>query len=208
MPKRTKSSERWLKEHFKDPFVVRAQQEGYRSRAVYKLAEIDRRERLLRPGLRVVDLGAAPGGWSQYAAEKVGRTGRVIASDILPMDPIPGVDIVTGDFQDEPVLEAIVAHLGGEPADGVLSDIAPNLSGTAAVDQPRSIHLCELALELAVRVLKNDGFFLVKVFQGQGSDAFLQELRQHFRRVLIRKPPASRARSPEVYVLAQGLRDV
>lgn len=208
MPKRTKSSERWLKEHFKDPFVVRAQQEGYRSRAVYKLAEIDRRERLLRPGLRVVDLGAAPGGWSQYAAEKVGRTGRVIASDILPMDPIPGVDIVTGDFQDETVLEAIVAHLGGEPADVVLSDIAPNLSGTAAVDQPRSIYLCELALDLAVRVLKDDGFFVVKVFQGQGSDAFLQELRQRFRRVLIRKPPASRARSPEVYVLAQGLRDV
>jgi 23S rRNA (uridine2552-2'-O)-methyltransferase len=208
MPKRTKSSERWLKEHFKDPFVARAQQEGYRSRAVYKLAEVDRRERLLRPGLRVVDLGAAPGGWSQYAAEKVGRTGQVIASDILPMDPIPGVELVIGDFREPQVLDAIVERLGGERADVVLSDIAPNLSGTAAVDQPRSIHLCELALDLAVLVLERDGVFLIKLFQGQGSDAFLQELRQRFRRVLIRKPPASRLRSREVYVLARELRDV
>jgi 23S rRNA (uridine2552-2'-O)-methyltransferase len=208
MAKRSKSSQRWLREHFDDPFVARAQQEGYRSRAVYKLAEIDRRDQLLRPGMRVVDLGAAPGGWSQYAMERVGRSGRVVASDILPMDPVPGVDIVTGDFHEESVLAAILAHLGGEPADLVLSDIAPNLSGTDAVDQPRAIYLCELALDLAVRVLKPNGAFLVKVFQGQGSDEFLRAVRKRFSRVVVRKPEASRPRSREVYVLARGLRDV
>jgi len=208
MAKRSKSSQRWLREHFDDPFVVRAQQEGYRARAVYKLAEIDRRDHLLGPGMRVVDLGAAPGGWSQYAMERVGRSGRVVASDILPMDPIPGVDIVTGDFREEPVLNAILAQLGGEPADLVLSDIAPNLSGTDAVDQPRAIYLCELALDLSVRVLKPNGAFLVKLFQGQGSDEFLREMRKRFSRVVVRKPEASRPRSREVYVLARGLRDV
>jgi len=208
MAKRSKSSQRWLREHFDDPFVVRAQQEGYRARAVYKLAEIDRRDHLLGPGMRVVDLGAAPGGWSQYAMERVGRSGRVVASDILPMDPIPGVDIVTGDFREEPVLNAILAQLGGEPADLVLSDIAPNLSGTDAVDQPRAIYLCELALDLSVRVLKPNGAFLVKLFQGQGSDEFLREVRKRFSRVVVRKPEASRPRSREVYVLARGLRDV
>ena len=208
MSKRSKSSQRWLREHFDDPFVARAQQEGYRSRAVYKLAEIDRRDRLLRPGLRVVDLGAAPGGWSQYAAEKVGAAGRVVGSDILAMEPIPGVEIVTGDFREDTVLLAILERLGGEPADLVLSDIAPNLSGMDAVDQPRAMHLCELALDLAVRVLKPNGAFLVKVFQGQGSDDFLRELKQRFRRVTIRKPEASRGRSREVYVLARELRDV
>jgi 23S rRNA (uridine2552-2'-O)-methyltransferase len=208
MAKRSKSSQRWLREHFDDPFVVRAQQEGYRSRAVYKLAEIDRRDQLLRPGMRVVDLGAAPGGWSQYAMERVGRSGRVVASDILPMDPVPGVDIVTGDFHDASVLAAILAQLGGEPADLVLSDIAPNLSGTHAVDQPRAIYLCELALDLAVHVLKPNGAFLVKLFQGQGSDEFLRAVRKRFSRVVVRKPEASRPRSREVYVLARGLRDV
>jgi 23S rRNA (uridine2552-2'-O)-methyltransferase len=208
MAKRSKSSQRWLREHFDDPFVARAQQEGYRSRAVYKLAEIDRRDQLLSPGMRVVDLGAAPGGWSQYAMERVGRSGRVVASDILPMDPVPGVDIVTGDFHEESVLAAILAQLGGEPADLVLSDIAPNLSGTDAVDQPRAIYLCELALDLAVRVLKPNGAFLVKLFQGQGSDEFLREVRKRFSRVVVRKPEASRPRSREVYVLARGLRDV
>lgn len=208
MAKRSKSSQRWLREHFDDPFVARAQQEGYRSRAVYKLAEIDQRDHLLRPGLRVVDLGAAPGGWSQYAAERIGRAGRVVASDILPMEPIPGVDIVTGDFHEESVLNAILAQLGEGPADLVLSDIAPNLSGTDAVDQPRAIYLCELALDFAVRVLKPNGAFLVKLFQGQGSDDFLREVRTRFRRVVVRKPSASRPRSREVYVLAQGLRDV
>jgi len=208
MAKRSKSSQRWLREHFDDPFVVRAQQEGYRARAVYKLAEIDRRDQLLGSGMRVVDLGAAPGGWSQYAVERVGRSGRVVASDILPMEPIPGVDIVTGDFREEPVLHAILAQLGGEPADLVLSDIAPNWSGTDAVDQPRAIYLCELALDLSVRVLKPNGAFLVKLFQGQGSDEFLREMRKRFRRVVVRKPEASRPRSREVYVLARGLRDV
>ena len=208
MAKRSKSSQRWLREHFDDPFVARAQQEGYRSRAVYKLAEIDRRDQLLRPGMRVVDLGAAPGGWSQYAMERVGRSGHVVASDILPMDPVPGVDIVIGDFHEESVLAAILAQLGGEPADLVLSDIAPNLSGTDAVDQPRAIYLCELALDLAVRVLKPNGSFLVKLFQGQGSDEFLRAVRNRFSRVVVRKPEASRPRSREVYVLARGLRDV
>lgn len=208
MAKRSKSSQRWLREHFDDPFVARAQQEGYRSRAVYKLAEIDRRDQLLRPGMRVVDLGAAPGGWSQYAMERVGRPGRVVASDILPMDPVPGVDIVTGDFHEESVLAAILAQLGGEPADLVLSDIAPNLSGTDAVDLPRAIYLCELALDLAVRVLKPNGGFLVKLLQGQGSDEFLRAVRNRFSRVVVRKPEASRPRSREVYVLARGLRDV
>ncbi|AGA34769.1 Cell division protein FtsJ / Ribosomal RNA large subunit methyltransferase E [Thioalkalivibrio nitratireducens DSM 14787] len=208
MPKRSKSSQRWLKEHFDDRFVTRAQQEGYRSRAVFKLEEIDRRERLLRRGLRVVDLGAAPGGWSQYAADRVGPTGRVVASDILSMDPIPGVDIVTGDFREQAVLEGILAALGDERADLVLSDMAPNLSGTDAVDQPRAIHLCELALDLALRVLKPNGAFLVKLFQGQGSDEYLRELRLRFRRVAVRKPQASRPRSREVYVLARELRDV
>ena len=208
MAKRSKSSQRWLREHFNDPFVVRAQQEGYRSRAVYKLAEIDRRDQLLRPGMRVVDLGAAPGGWSQYAMERVGRSGHVVASDILPMDPVPGVDIVTGDFHETSVLDAILAQLGGERADLVLSDIAPNLSGTDAVDQPRAIYLCELALDLALRVLKPNGAFLVKLFQGQGSDEFLREMRKRFSSVVVRKPQASRPRSREVYVLARGLRDV
>ncbi len=208
MPKRSKSSQRWLKEHFDDPFVTRAQQEGYRSRAVYKLAEIDRRDRLFRPGMRVVDLGAAPGGWSQYAADKVGPSGRVVGSDILAMEPIPGVEIVTGDFREDTVLQAILEKLGGERADLVLSDIAPNLSGMDAVDQPRTIYLCELALDLAVRVLKPNGTFLVKVFQGQGSDDFLRELKRRFLRVSIRKPEASRGRSREVYVLARELRDV
>jgi 23S rRNA (uridine2552-2'-O)-methyltransferase len=208
MAKRSKSSQRWLREHFDDPFVARAQQEGYRSRAVYKLTEIDRRDQLLRPGLRVVDLGAAPGGWSQYAAERVGPSGRVVASDILAMEPIPGVEIVTGDFHEESVLSAILEQLGGEMADLVLSDIAPNLSGTDAIDQPRAMHLCELALDLAVRVLKPNGAFLVKLFQGQGSDEFMRELRRRFARVVVRKPEASRPRSREVYVLARGVRDV
>jgi 23S rRNA (uridine2552-2'-O)-methyltransferase len=208
MAKRTKSSQRWLQEHFDDPYVARAQQEGYRSRAVYKLIELDRRDRLFQPGMRIVDLGAAPGGWSQYAAERVGRHGFVVASDILPMDPIPGVEIVSGDFREESVLAAILACLGDQPADLVISDMAPNLSGTGAVDQPRAMYLCELAADLALRILKPGGAFLVKVFQGEGSDEFLRQLRGRFRRVAVRKPEASRPRSREVYVLARELRDV
>lgn len=208
MPKRSKSSQRWLREHFDDAFVARARQEGYRSRAVYKLAEIDRRDRLFRPGMRVVDLGAAPGGWSQYAADRVGPSGRVVSSDLLAIDPIPGVEIVTGDFREEVVLRQILDALGEDRADLVLSDIAPNLSGVDAVDQPRAIYLAELALDLAAGILKPNGAFLVKVFQGQGSDDFLRELRLRFRKVSIRKPQASRSRSREVYVLARGLPDV
>lgn len=208
MPKRSKSSQRWLREHFDDAFVARARQEGYRSRAVYKLAEIDRRDRLFRPGMRVVDLGAAPGGWSQYAADRVGPSGRVVSSDLLAMDPIPGVEIVTGDFREEVVLRQILDALGEDRADLVLSDIAPNLSGVDAVDQPRAIYLAELALDLAAGILKPNGAFLVKAFQGQGSDDFLRELRLRFRKISIRKPQASRSRSREVYVLARGLPDV
>lgn len=208
MPKRSRSSQRWLKEHFDDPYVQRAQQEGYRGRAVYKLQEIDERDRLLKPGMRVVDLGAAPGGWTQYAAQKIGRKGVLVASDILPMDPVPGATIITGDFREDAVLEAILAALDGQRADLVLSDMAPNLTGTDAIDQPRSIHLCELALELACDVLNPRGAMLVKLFQGEGSDAYLAEVRRRFEKVQVRKPQASRPRSREVYVLARGPRDV
>ncbi|WP_017941359.1 MULTISPECIES: 23S rRNA (uridine(2552)-2'-O)-methyltransferase RlmE [unclassified Thioalkalivibrio] len=208
MPKRSRSSQRWLKEHFDDPYVQRAQQEGYRGRAVYKLQEIDERDRLLKPGMRVVDLGAAPGGWSQYAAQKIGRKGVLVATDILPMDPIPGAEIVMGDFREDAVLQEILAKLGDEPADLVLSDMAPNLTGTDAVDQPRSIHLCELALDLATQILNPRGAFLVKLFQGEGSDAYLAEVRRRFGSVKVRKPKASRPRSREVYVLAREPRDV
>ncbi|WP_018146242.1 MULTISPECIES: 23S rRNA (uridine(2552)-2'-O)-methyltransferase RlmE [unclassified Thioalkalivibrio] len=208
MPKRSRSSQRWLKEHFDDPYVQRAQQEGYRGRAVYKLQEINERDRLLKPGMRVVDLGAAPGGWTQYAARKIGRKGVLIATDILPMDPVPGAEIVTGDFREDAVLDAILALVGDERADLVLSDMAPNLTGTGAVDLPRSIHLCELALDLATRILNPGGAFLVKLFQGEGSDAYLAEVRRRFGSVKVRKPKASRPRSREVYVLAREPRDV
>lgn len=208
MPKRSRSSQRWLKEHFDDPYVQRAQQEGYRGRAVYKLQEIDERDRLLKSGMRVVDLGAAPGGWSQYAAQKIGRKGVLVATDILPMDPIPGAELVIGDFREDAVLQEILARLGDEPADLVLSDMAPNLTGTDAVDQPRSIHLSELALELATEILNPRGAFLVKLFQGEGSDAYLAAVRARFGSVKVRKPKASRPRSREVYVLAREPRDV
>ncbi|WP_019626322.1 23S rRNA (uridine(2552)-2'-O)-methyltransferase RlmE [Thioalkalivibrio sp. ALJT] len=208
MPKRSRSSQRWLKEHFDDPYVQRAQQEGYRGRAVYKLQELDERDRLLKPGMRVVDLGAAPGGWTQYAAQKIGRKGVLVATDILAMDPVSGAEVVTGDFREDAVLEAILEALGEESADLVLSDMAPNLTGTDAVDQPRSIHLCELALDLATRILNPGGAFLVKLFQGEGSDAYLAEVRRRFKSVKVRKPRASRPRSREVYVLAREPRDV
>ncbi|WP_038051418.1 23S rRNA (uridine(2552)-2'-O)-methyltransferase RlmE [Thioalkalivibrio sp. ALJ1] len=208
MSKRSRSSQRWLKEHFDDPYVQRAQQEGYRGRAVYKLQEIDERDRLLKPRMRVVDLGAAPGGWSQYAAQKIGRKGVLVATDILPMDLIPGAELVIGDFREDAVLQEILARLGDEPADLVLSDMAPNLTGTDAVDQPRSIHLCELALELATEILNPRGAFLVKLFQGEGSDAYLAAVRARFGSVKVRKPKASRPRSREVYVLAREPRDV
>lgn len=201
---RSKSSQRWLGEHFSDPYVKQAQQEGYRSRAVYKLKEIQEKDHILRPGMQVVDLGAAPGGWSQYATQMVGQRGRVVASDILPIDPLPLVEFVQGDFREDAVLQAILACLDGAKADIVISDMAPNMSGMDAVDQPRTMHLCELALDMANQVLKPNGTFLVKLFQGEGAEAFLREVRSHFRVVKIRKPAASRPRSREVYVLAQG----
>ena len=190
-------------EHAADPFVRRARAEGWRSRAVFKLEEIDRRERLLRPGQVCIDLGAAPGAWSQYARRKVGRSGRVVAADLLALEPIPGVDFIQGDFREDAVLEAIVARLPEGAADVVLSDMAPNLSGIDAVDQPRSMHLAELALELAGRVLKGDGAALIKTFQGAGFQELVQSARQRFAKVKLVKPGASRARSPELYLLAK-----
>ncbi len=203
---KSKSSRRWLQEHERDQYVKRSRKEGYRSRASYKLLALDEKDRLFAPGMTVVDLGAAPGGWSQVAAEKLGNSGRVVASDILPMDPVAGVDFVSGDFTDEAVLEALLETLGGERADLVISDMAPNMSGMKAVDQPRIIHLVELALDLANRVLKPGGVFVAKVFQGEGFDALLLELRASFDTVAVRKPDASRARSREVYFVARGYR--
>jgi 23S rRNA (uridine2552-2'-O)-methyltransferase len=208
MAKRSKSSARWLAEHASDEFVKRAQREGWRSRAVYKLEEIQRREHLLRPGMHCVDLGAAPGGWSQFAAKVLGSSGRLVATDILPMDAIPGVEFIQGDFRDEAVLRRIIEHLGAPRVDLVLSDMAPNMSGIDAVDQPRSIALAELALDFAQRVLAPGGDLLVKTFQGEGFDALLRELRRQFTRVVTSKPKASRARSSEIYLLARQFRMV
>jgi len=202
--KRSKSSSRWLKEHFDDPYVKRAQQEGYRARAVYKLAEINDKERLFRHGMTVVDLGAAPGSWSQLAADLVGPRGRVVALDILPMDPLPRVEVIHGDFRDEAVLQQLLAALHGHPVDLVMSDMAPNISGIRTVDLPRAMYLVELALELCRTVLKPGGDFVVKVFQGPGFDEFMREVRKSFAKVAIRKPAASRPRSKEVYVVARN----
>ncbi|MDG4595129.1 MAG: 23S rRNA (uridine(2552)-2'-O)-methyltransferase RlmE [Candidatus Contendobacter sp.] len=202
----SKSSARWLREHFTDEYVKRAQREGYRSRAVYKLLEIDEKDRLLRPGLTVVDLGAAPGGWSQLAARLVGERGVVIALDILPMEPLPDVTFVEGDFREAMVLERLLATLNGRPVDLVISDMAPNTSGIKAVDQPRGMYLAELALDFARRALRPGGDFLTKAFQGDGFDAFLRELRAAFATVAVRKPRASRARSAEQYLLARNYR--
>jgi 23S rRNA (uridine2552-2'-O)-methyltransferase len=203
MPKRSKSSARWLAEHANDEFVKRAQREGWRSRAVFKLAEIQQSERLLRPGIRCVDLGAAPGGWSQYAARIVGGAARIVATDILPMDSIPGVDFVQGDFRDEGVLEQVLSHIGAKKVDLVLSDMAPNMAGIDAVDQPRSMYLAELALEFAERVLAPGGDTLVKLFQGAGFDQIIKDARRRYGRVVTKKPKASRTRSPEIYLLAR-----
>ncbi|MEM9604563.1 MAG: 23S rRNA (uridine(2552)-2'-O)-methyltransferase RlmE [Pseudomonadota bacterium] len=202
---RSKSSKGWLKEHFKDPYVARAQSDGYRSRAVYKLIEIDQRDRLVRPGQRLLELGAAPGGWTEYLAAQVGTSGRVVASDILPMDSVAGVDFVLGDFTEDAVYQRLFEALGSEKCNGVLSDMAPNLSGVSSVDQPRAMYLAELARDIAVDTLRPDGFLLAKVFQGEGYDAFLSETRKRFAKVATRKPDASRDRSREVYVLARTL---
>ncbi len=206
MAKKRSSSKAWLKEHRDDPYVQQAQREGYRSRACYKLLEIQEKDRLIRPGQTVVDLGSAPGGWSQVAADLVGHSGRVIASDILPMDSLAGVEFIEGDFTEEAVFESLLAALGDERADIVVSDMAPNLSGMNAVDQPRSMYLVELALDLARQVLAPGGAFVTKVFQGEGFDELFRDARGSFDKVLTRKPKASRPRSREVYLVATGFR--
>ena len=211
---RSKSSQRWLKEHFSDPYVKKAQAEGMRSRAAYKLEELVDRDRLLKPGMVVVDLGAAPGGWSQWVRQELdqleralpdtAKRGRVIASDILEMPTLAGVDFLHGDFREDAVLSNLLGMLGGEQVDLVLSDMAPNKSGVDAVDQPRAMHLSELAMDFADGQLRTGGTFLIKLFQGIGFDEYVKELRRRYAKVAIRKPAASRKRSPEVYALAQG----
>jgi len=191
-----------MQRHVNDQYVQRAQREGYRSRAAYKLQEIQERDRVLKPGQVVVDLGAAPGGWSQVARELVGRTGAVFALDLLEMEPLPGVSFLQGDFREQEVLDRLLALLDGRPVDVVLSDMAPNVSGVAAVDQPRSMYLCELALDFSRQVLKPGGTLVAKVFQGEGFDQLVRELRGSFGRVVTRKPRASRPKSREVYLVA------
>lgn len=203
---RSRSSERWLREHFNDPFVKKAQAEGLRSRAAFKLEELLERDRLLRPGMVVVDLGAAPGGWSQVAARALAGRGRVVALDILGMDALPGVEFIQGDFREDAALAALQALLGPDRADLVLSDMAPNMSGVDQVDQARAMHLAELARDFAQDWLRPGGAFLVKLFHGVGFDDFVRDLRRRYDKVVVRKPAASRARSPEVYALATGLR--
>ena len=206
MAKKKSSSKAWLKEHRDDPYVQQAQREGYRSRACYKLLELQEKDRLIKPGMTVVDLGSAPGGWSQVAVELVGHRGRVVASDILPMDNLAGVEFIQGDFTEDVVFEQILEAIGGEPVDLVVSDMAPNMSGMAAVDQPKSMYLVELALDMAQRVLAPGGSFVAKVFQGEGFDQLFRETRDAFDKVLTRKPKASRPRSREVYLVARGFR--
>lgn len=206
MARRSRSSGRWLREHFDDPFVQRAQREGWRSRAVFKLEELDRAERLLRPGMRVVDLGAAPGGWSQYAARALGGRGSIVALDVLPMEAIAGVHFIQGDFREQAVLEALRGALAAEPVDLVMSDMAPNLSGVDVVDQARGMHLAELAVDAALELLGPQGVLVTKVFQGAGFDELLQSARARFTTVRLRKPGASRKRSAETYLLARNPR--
>jgi 23S rRNA (uridine2552-2'-O)-methyltransferase len=208
MARRSKSSREWLKEHFADPFVKQAQAEGWRSRAVFKLQEIDRKERLLRPGMTVLDLGAAPGAWTQYAKRAVGKSGHVLATDILAMEPVAGVEFVQGDFREDAVFEALNTRLPERGVDVVLSDMAPNMAGMDAIDQPRSMYLCELALEMARRVLKPGGAVLIKTFQGAGFNELVASARANFTKVKFSKPVASRARSAELYLLATGYRMV
>lgn len=203
---RSKSSSRWLREHFDDVYVKKAQAEGVRSRAVYKLEELIERDRLLKPGITVVDLGAAPGGWSQLVRQRLGDTGKVLALDILPMQGIAGVDFLQGDFREADVLSQLEARLDNHKVDLVLSDMAPNMSGVALADQIRSMDLAELALDFSKQWLKPGGSFLIKLFQGTGFDDYLRRLRADFSRVSMRKPKASRARSREVYALAVGLK--
>ena len=206
MVQRSKSSANWLREHFNDPFVKQAQKDGYRSRASYKLLEIQEKDRLIRPGMSVIDLGAAPGGWSQVTSRLIGGQGRLIASDILEMDSIPDVTFIQGDFTQDEVLQQILQAGGDSHVDLVISDMAPNMSGTPAVDMPRAMFLCELALDLATRVLKPGGDFLIKIFQGEGFDMYLKDVRSKFDKVQMRKPSSSRDRSREQYLLGKGFK--
>lgn len=201
---RTKSSKRWLQEHFDDVYVKKAQAEGYRSRAVYKLKEVDEKESLLKPGMTVVDLGAAPGGWTQYVSERLQGHGRIVALDILPMDSLPDVDVLLGDFREDAVLQQLMDLIPERSVDLLLSDMAPNMSGTAAIDIPRAMYLVELAFDFAEKMLKPGGSMLIKVFHGTGFDDLVKHARASFDRVVIRKPSASRARSKETYLLAKG----
>ncbi|WP_022955522.1 23S rRNA (uridine(2552)-2'-O)-methyltransferase RlmE [Perlucidibaca piscinae] len=200
------SSKTWMKEHLDDPYVQRAWKDGYRSRASYKLLEIQDKDKLIKPGMHILDLGAAPGGWCQVAGRLIGDRGRVVATDILPMDALPDVTFVQGDFREQNVLDEILSALDGQPVDLVICDMAPNMSGNNAVDQPRAMYLCELALDMAVRVLKPGGAFVVKVFLGEGYEAYRAQIREHFPVLKARKPDASRARSREVYLVATGFK--
>jgi len=201
---RSKSSDGWLKEHFNDPYVQKAKQEGWRSRAVYKLQEIDEKDKLFKPGMCVVDLGAAPGGWSQWTTHKVGAKGEVFALDILPVEPFAGVTFIQGDFREDDVYNNLLSSLGGRDVDVVMSDMAPNMSGNKGVDIPRAMYLVELCVDLSDQVLKKNGDLLMKVFQGEGYDQLLSTLRSKYQKVITRKPDSSRSRSKEIYLLARG----
>lgn len=203
---KSKSSKRWLKEHEDDIYVQKARDEGYRSRAAFKFIEMNDKDHLVKPGMTVVDLGAAPGGWSQIVAELVGDEGTVVAMDILPMDTLPNVEFLQGDFREQEVLDQLLEIIADKPVDLVISDMAPNLSGMDAIDQPSSMFLAELALDMARQVLKPGGDFLVKVFQGEGFDAYMRDMRSSFSKLITRKPKASRSRSREVYLLARGFK--
>jgi 23S rRNA (uridine2552-2'-O)-methyltransferase len=203
---RSKSSNDWMREHFDDQYVKMAQKAGYRSRATFKLEELDKKDKLIRPGMAVVDLGSAPGGWSDYALKKVGDKGTVVALDILEMTPLSGVHFIKGDFREDSVLDELNLVLNGQQIDLVLSDMAPNITGVDSIDQPSSMYLVELALDFAVNNLSKQGCFLVKVFQGEGFDAYLKQMRASFQKVVTRKPDASRARSREVYLFGRGLK--
>jgi len=202
--KRTTSSKRWLDEHFNDVYVKKAQAEGYRSRAIYKLKEVDDKESLLKPGMTVVDLGAAPGGWTQYVSQKLQGRGLIVALDILPMDALPDVTCIQGDFREDEVLQELINLIPERSLDLLLSDMAPNMSGTAGIDIPRAMYLVELAFDFAEKMLKPGGTMLIKVFHGSGFDDIVKQARASFEKVLIRKPSASRSRSKETYLLAKG----
>jgi 23S rRNA (uridine2552-2'-O)-methyltransferase len=205
---RSKSSNEWLRRHVNDPYVKKAQLEGYRSRSAYKLIELNEKDRLIKPNMFLLDLGSAPGGWSQVASKLIGRNGRVLATDILPMEPIKNVDFIHGDFTDEAVVAQLMERLGGEKFDLIISDIAPNITGIDSADQASSMYFLELALDTVRKTLKRDANFVAKMFQGSGSDAYMKELRTSFEKVLTRKPGASRAESREVFIVAKGFKGV